>query len=958
MRHRNQHRRPILAPTQRLGLRFKLLSILVLVLGVTQTSVGLHQYRATTQANHQFITQQLQRAALGLQPQLDAEVDALSQLAAQIAASIPEDAGGPGAVEQAIAAELLASVGSFHLYDERGSELASWGDDPVVRLSESERREQVQDTVNRGSPERSLECADACRIEVWLPVIHHSGAIRVARISEPLVVVLQRMHQVLGIDLILTASRSNGPNRLFGRKVLAMSRADFLQPWLQVFSQASLQVPDQTALRVRADDTHWVLSSQVIGWQQTGEAAIVLAMDVSDYQAAVQQASRRTALVSGAGLLVSLLAVMWLISPTLNRLRNVTTALPLLAENAFDAARKTIGRAAPAGLAPTDEVDALKQSARWLADRLESLAEVESESEAKSEYLAMASHEIRTPLNGILGMLELLWNTPMTAGQREQVRVALDSAEALRAVIDDILDISRIEARRLDLESSAFVLADVVHQAATTWWVRALQQGLELLVYIDPKLSTEYLGDASRLRQVLLNLISNAVKFTSQGQVSIRVTPATDQGVIIAVEDTGIGIAAEAQERLFEPFAQASRSTSRQYGGSGLGLSICRGLVELMGGTIRVDSRPGHGSCFSVQLPLKPVESSSPPLGLGTLTINLAQLNNPDEQSILQSYLEAEQLRVTTQAADLRIEEAPGALRQLCIRATSGATSSLQRPVSRHQLREALLAVTNTSRPPATSTASRALIEEQQHRILLVEDHPVNRTVLTRQLERLGYQVTSCECAEAALQHLRTRPYALMITDLEMPGMDGLVLCRTVRAQRTVNQHIPILVATAHTQRFNREHAMDAGATDYLIKPIRLDGLNAALSRILDSATTIPATTSTDIRRHDVPIDTRYLIEELGEDPGQLRSTLRLFIDTNRATLSELSPAIGRSDWRLIEALTHRILGSARTAGATQLCQALEALGEAAKAQDQSISARFTDVEQVFVATEQFVDNL
>ena len=151
---------------------------------------------------------------------------------------------------------------------------------------------------------------------------------------------------------------------------------------------------------------------------------------------------------------------------------------------------------------------------------------------------------------------------------------------------------------------------------------------------------------------------------------------------------------------------------------------------------------------------------------------------------------------------------------------------------------------------------------------------------------------------------------------------------------------------------------MDAGATDYLIKPIRLEGLNAALSRILDSATTIPATTSTDIRRHDVPIDTRYLIEELGEDPGQLRSTLRLFIDTNRATLSELSPAIGRRDWRQIEALTHRILGSARTAGAIQLCQALEALGEAAKAQDQSISARFTDVEQVFIATEQFVDNL
>ena len=955
MPQRKQSRRPILAPTQRMGLRFKLLGILMLVLGVTQTSVGIHQYRATSQANHQFITEQLQRAAHGLQPQLDAAADALSQLAAQIAVSIDEQADGSGTVQQTVAAELLASVSSFHLYDDRGQELASWGHDPVVRFSDAARRERVQRATETGAPRRSLECAEECRIEVWLPLIHHTGALRVARISEPLVVVLQRMYQVLGIDLILTTTDGRNGPRIFGRGVLAMSRADSLRPSLAAFARASQLAPDQSAISVRADDTHWVLSSQAIGWQPAAEASIVLAMDVGDYQAAVEQASRRTALVSGAGLLVSLLAVMWLISPTLHRLRNVTTALPLLADNDFDGARARIGRAAPQGLAPTDEVDALKQSARWLADRLETLAEVESESQAKSEYLAMASHEIRTPLNGILGMLELLWNAPMTPGQREQIRVALDSAEALRAVIDDILDMSRIEARRLDLESAEFVLADVVHQAAATWWVRAVQKGLDLLVFVDPRLAPQFVGDANRLRQVLLNLISNAVKFTAVGQVSIHVTPAPHQAVRIAIADSGIGISPDAQARLFEPFAQASRSTSRQYGGSGLGLSICRGLVELMGGTIRLDSQPGRGSCFTLELPLKPADARTAPLELGPLDVDLSRLTSGDEQAVLQSYLEAENLRISPQTADLYIEEAPGALRQLRIRSAQGSVAMLQRPVSRRQLRQALLTVTHADTADAPASNPLLVTGHQHRRVLIVEDHPVNRTVLTRQLERLGYQVTGCECAEQALQRLGLAPYALVITDLEMPGMDGLSFCRTVRAQASPNQHTPIVVATAHTLRFNREHAMAAGATDYLVKPISLDGLNSMLGRILDEPSTAAAPSSAGIRRHDEPIDTRYLVDELGVDPAELQDMLRMFIDTNRGPLAEMSTAVARCDWHRVEGLTHRVLGSARTAGAAQLSEALEALSESARRQDANVLARFTRVEQAFVAIEQYV---
>jgi len=950
-------------PRPRLGLRIKLFGVLVLVLGVTQIGIGLHRYHADNRTNQTFLTQQLQRAAAGLQPQLDIAVANLSQLAAQITRSLGDDAGPKSDIEDAIASELLSSVHAFHLYDSGGDLLARWGwrDPPADHA-----RGQIDRVLIRGEPSRLLRCEADCELEVWLPLVDRGGHTRVARISEPLAVVLQRMHQVLGIDLVLTADTAGDGQAFLGQPILAMTRAEFLRPRLETFERRRTPIRHDAAFTVDMPGEHWLLSPHPVGWREPKPATIVLALDVTSHRTAQLQATRNAAYATGWGLLLSLIAVMWLVSPIIRRLRRVTDALPLLADNAFEQARQHIGTTAPAGARPADEVDALRQSARWLTDRLEHLDEVESASAAKSEYLAMVSHEIRTPLNGILGMLELLSNEPLTEEQRQQIRIARDSAESLHTVIDDILDISRIEARRLTLHKTRFELAQVVEDAAAALWSQALKKRLKLVVFIAPELPAHFIGDPGRVRQILINLIGNAIKFTETGRVSVRAEPAEHGALRIQVRDTGIGISADAQARLFEPFSQANNATSKRYGGSGLGLSISQGLAALMQGRISVESEPGAGSLFSVVLPLPACDPDEPqPAGtaLPPFTFSVNALADEEERNVIERYLANLGQPKQGDDAEIRFADADEAL-HLNITGRDHRRARLNRPIRKSELMRAVAELVEPLPAPPRKDTARGTDDprtrRQQHRALVVEDHPVNRHVLTRQLELLDFAVTTSVNGREALEQLDHADFDVLITDLEMPELDGLSLCRAIRSSERHFAAIPIVIVTAHTLQFDRDHAMNAGANAYAIKPLNLETLKSVLSGLnlqTERRDPTPPVAPVDepSSSTSAPVDTTYLQQEMGVGVSELPEVLGLFLDANTEQMDALSSAVELARWSDVHRIAHRIRGSANTAGARAFAAALARLEDAEPA---TTRARLDEVQIEYRAIEAFTREL
>jgi signal transduction histidine kinase/CheY-like chemotaxis protein/HPt (histidine-containing phosphotransfer) domain-containing protein len=622
--------------------------------------------------------------------------------------------------------------------------------------------------------------------------------------------------------------------------------------------------------------------------------------------------------------------------------------------------------------------------------------EAERANRAKSAFLATMSHEIRTPMNGVIGMVEVLAHSHLPESQADAVRTIRASAFSLLGIIDDILDFSKIEAGRLELEHAPVALPDLIESVCDTLLPVAIDKDVELSLFIAPQVPDQVWGDATRLRQVLFNLAGNAIKFGAgnaqrHGRVSIRVeltedAPEHPPRLVLRFADNGIGMTPETLAQLFSSFTQAEVSTTRRFGGTGLGLAISKRLVSLMAGEIHVDSALGEGSTFTVTLPFEAVPATPARRYPDVAEIDCIVVGSDANADDLRAYLEhagARVLRVPDLDAAVRAAPRAGVavviqntrrdppspailhaafaaapqVRHLLIargwgrRARMTATDVVTLDgncLRRTALLRAVAVAAGRASPevlheradeafaPAPVAPTHAQARALGRLILIAEDDEVNQKVILRQIEVLGHAGEIAENGSEALRLWHSGDYALLLTDLHMPDMDGYTLAETIRrdeAQRGLTWHarMPILALTANALRGEAMRAQAAGMDEYLTKPLQLHLLKAALAKWLphDVVATAPAALPPAPRRSDSApaVDVAVLNEIFGDDPPTARRFLADYRDSATQLAAEMRAAHDTGDMRQIGSIAHKLKSASRSVGALplgDLCAELE----------------------------------